>query len=52
MYSYFIPVMYYFMQKAECNAISLELYTPFGFQPIIYSVPLSIFNSNILNVGW
>ena len=38
-------------EKAPCNAISLELCKPFDFQPIIYSVHLSIFDSDTLNVG-
>ena len=32
-------------KNAPCNAISLELDNPFEFQPIIYSVRLSFFNS-------
>ena len=42
--------MFTLSKKAPCNAVSLELYKPFDFQPIIYSIPLSIFNSNTLNV--
>ena len=38
-------------KKVPCNAINLELYTPFDFQPMIYSVPPYFFNSNKLNVG-
>ena len=40
-------------EKAPCNAIILESYKKFDFQPIIYSVPLSmsIFNYNTLNVS-
>ena len=37
-------------KKAPCNGISLDLKKPFDFQPITYSVPLSLFNSNVLNV--
>ena len=33
-------------KKASYDAISLELYTPFDFKLIIYSVTLSIFYSN------
>ena len=50
-----IPILFlkYFMsrKKASCNVKSLELHTPSYLQPIIYSVTLSFFNSNILNVG-
>ena len=38
-------------KNTPCNAISLESYTPFEFQPIIYSVILSFFNSKTLDVG-
>ena len=38
-------------KNEPCNAISLDLYTPFDFQPITHSVLLSFFNSNALNVG-
>ena len=37
-------------KKATFNAESLELYAPFDFQPITYSVPLSIFPYNTLVV--
>ena len=51
----YIPIFFlkYFMlgSKAPCNAISLKLYIPLDFQPMIYSVPLSFFSSNTLNVG-
>ena len=50
---FFILTPKYFTlgKKAPCHAISLELYEPSNFQPIIRSVLLSIFNSNTLNVG-
>ena len=38
-------------KKVTCTAISLELYTPFDFQPVTYSVPLAIYKSNTLNIG-
>ena len=38
-------------KEALCNTISLELHESFDFQPITYSAPLPIFNSNTLNVG-
>ena len=38
-------------EKVPCNAIILESYKTFDFQPKIYSVPLSIFNYNALNVS-
>ena len=38
-------------KKALYNAMSLELYTPFDFQPLIYSVTLFIFNSYTSNAG-
>ena len=38
-------------KKAPCNGVSLRLHIPFDFQPVTYSVPLSLFKANILNVG-
>ena len=38
-------------KKAVCNGISVQAYTPFGFQPVTYLVPYSSFNSNVLNAG-
>ena len=40
-----IPVLFpkylTLVKKAPCDALSLELYTPFDLQPVIYSVPFS-----------
>ena len=44
----FFPKYFTLGAKAPCNALSLESNKPFDFQPIIYSVPLSILNSNIV----
>ena len=50
-----IPILFpkYFTlgKKAPCNAVSLESYTPFDFQPVICLVLLSFFRSSTLNVG-
>ena len=34
------------------NGLRLDFDNSLDFQAIIYSVPLSSFNSNVLNVGW
>ena len=50
-----IPILYpkriMFCKKAVYNGICLEVYTTFDFQAITYSVPLSSFNSDVLNAG-
>ena len=39
-------------KKAVYNGLSLELYTPFDFQPISQSVPF-FFNSEVARlIGW
>ena len=38
-------------KKEPCIALSLELYSPFDFQQITYSVIFSFFNSSTLNIG-
>ena len=44
--------MFYAMQKSVYNGVSLEVESPFDFQPMSNPVQLSSFHSNTLNVGW
>ena len=40
-----------FCEKAVYNGVNLEVYTPFDFESITYSVPLPSFNSNVSRVA-